>query len=42
MRTKFVLESLKKRDQSEDLGVGGRIILRRYGRRSRLNSSDAG
>jgi hypothetical protein len=28
MLSKFWLESLKGRDHSEDLGVGGRIILK--------------
>jgi hypothetical protein len=28
LRTKFRLESMKARDQSEDLGAGGRIILK--------------
>jgi hypothetical protein len=28
MHTKFLLESLKGTDYSEDLGVGGRIILK--------------
>jgi hypothetical protein len=28
MRTKFWLESLKGRDHSEDIGVGGSIILK--------------
>jgi hypothetical protein len=28
MCTKFLFESLKGRDRSEDLGIGGRIILK--------------
>jgi hypothetical protein len=28
MRSKFWLESLKERDQSEDIGIGGTIILK--------------